>query len=111
MNTHTEVSVRLLEAPSPASPVRFHLPMALGSRVANIALTAQVQMAYACATAARARAQQAAACIEESWPPTPIRSLVLDAYRAQAQSADQLARDILAGARKRCGLAFAGIRA
>ncbi|SPE22822.1 hypothetical protein SBBP1_180007 [Burkholderiales bacterium] len=83
------------------------LPRALGSRVANIVLNAQVQVAYTCAVEARNRAQRATACIERSWPDTPVRRLVLDIYRAQAQSADAVAHGVLEGARRRCGLAFA----
>jgi len=83
------------------------LPLAFGSRVTNIALNAQVQAAYACAIAARSRAQGTAACIERSWPDTPLRRFVLDVYRAQAQSADVLAHEVLHAARRRCGLAFA----
>jgi len=83
------------------------LPLALGSRVANIVLNAQVQAAYACAIAAGNRAQSAAACIEQTWSDTPMRRLILQMYRAQAQSADVLAREVLQGARRCCGLAFA----
>jgi len=85
------------------------LPHALGSRVTNIVLNAQVQVAYACAVDARNRAQRAGACIEQSWPDTPVRRLVLDVYRAQAQSADVVAGAVLQGARRRCGLAFANL--
>ena len=84
-----------------------NLPLALGSRVTNIVWNAQVQAAYAYAIAARSRAQSASACVERSWPDTPLRRLVLDIYRAQAQSADMLAHEVLEGARRRCGLAFA----
>ena len=91
----------------PATLTPTILPLVLGSRVANIVLNAQVQAAYACAVAARSRAQSAAACIERSWPDTPIRGLVIDIYRAQAQSADAMAHEVLEGARRRCGLAFA----
>lgn len=87
------------ESPSPV--------LVLGKRVANIALTAQIQFAYGCAIDAQRRAQCASEHIEKTWPATPLRALVLDAYRAQAQSAARLAQDVLAGARQRCGLAFA----
>jgi len=83
------------------------LPLALGSRVTNIVLNAQIQTAYACAVAARSRAHEAVGCIERSWPDTALRRLVLDIYRAQAQSADDLAHGVLEAARRRCGLAFA----
>lgn len=93
--------------PNPRDLTPTVLPFALGSRVANIVLNAQVQAAYACAVAARSRAQSAAACVERSWPDTPVRRLVLDIYRAQEKSADDLAHEVLKGARRRCGLAFA----
>jgi len=83
------------------------LGLELGKRVTNIVLTAQVQMAYACAVDARDRALRACEGIEKSWPATPVRELVLDGYRAQAQSAAGMAREVLAGAQRRCGLAFA----
>ena len=91
----------------PAALAPTSSPLSLGARVANIVLNAQVQAAYACAVAARERAQSTATCIERSWPDTPVRRLVLDIYQAQAQSADELARDVLEVARRRCGLAFA----
>jgi len=92
---------------APASLALTSLPLAFGSRVANIVLNAQVQAAYACATAARLRAQNAAECVERSWPDTPLRHLVVEIYRAQAQSADVLAHEVLENARRHCGLAFA----
>jgi len=79
----------------------------LGRRVANIALTAQVQFAYSCAIEAQQRAQLAGERIQQTWPATPLRALVLDAYRLQARSAASLAKSVLSGARQRCGLAFA----
>jgi hypothetical protein len=91
----------------PAPPSALELPLLLGKRVANIVLTAQVQLAYACAIDAQERALRAGDCIEQSWPATPVRSLVVDGYRAQAQSAARLAREVLQGARQNCGLAFA----
>jgi hypothetical protein len=78
-------------------------------RIANIVLTAQVQLAYACAQDARECAQNAARCVEGSWPATPLRELVVGAYRRQARSAETIADDVLAGARQRCGLAYACI--
>lgn len=93
---------------TPANPPGpLHLGLELGKRVANIVLTAQVQLAYACAVDARERALRTCQGIEKSWPDTPVRALVLEGYRAQAQSAARLARDVLAGAQRRCGLAFA----
>jgi len=83
------------------------LPLAFGKRVANIALTAQVQFAYACAMDAQSQALSAGERIEKAWPATPLRDLVVKAYRAQAQSAERIAGNVLAGARQRCGLAFA----
>jgi hypothetical protein len=64
-------------------------------------------MAYACAKDAQDRAVRARDCIEKTWPATPVRALVLDGYRAQAQSAGRMAQEVLQGAQRRCGLAFA----
>ena len=83
------------------------LPYHFAARMVNVALTAQVQMAYALAIAASENAEQAASCIEKSWPDTPMRSMVVVSYRAQARDRRQAARDVLARARRRCGLAFA----
>ena len=83
------------------------LPYQLAARVANVAMTAQVQIAYAVAIAASESAERAAACIERAWPDTPVRSLVVQAYRAQVRYRQDAARDVLARARQRCGLAFA----
>ena len=96
-----------LPAPVQAPASALDLPLLLGKRVANIVLTAQVQLAYACAIDAQERANRARDCIEKSWPATPVRALVLDGYRAQAQSAGRMAREVLESARRRCGLAFA----
>ena len=98
-----------VEVPVPALPPAsaLDLPLLLGKRVANIVLTAQVQLAYACAIDAQERALRARDCIEKTWPATPVRALVLDGYRAQAQSAGRVASDVLQGAQRRCGLAFA----
>ena len=98
-----------LAAPPSVPPLSVPLSpgLGLGKRVANIVLTAQVQLAYACAVDARDRALRACDRIENSWPATPVRELVLDGYRAQAQSAARMARDVLTGAQGRCGLAFA----
>jgi hypothetical protein len=82
---------------------------AFGARVANIVMTAQVQVAYAYAMDACTRAHNSTECVERSWPDTPVRELVLNIYRAQEQSAQAVARGVLAGARRRCGLAFAQI--
>lgn len=101
---------------SAAAPGRSHdsglatrMPVALGKRIANIVLTAQVQFAYACAMDARQRAERASSCIQGTWPATPLRELLLDVYRAQAATADAVASGVLARARERCGLAFARI--
>jgi len=90
--------------PAPAT-----LPYQLAARMANVMLTAQVQMAYACAVAASENAARAADCIERAWPDTPLRSLVVQSYRAQASQRAQVARDVLARARRHCGLAYATI--
>ena len=82
---------------------------ALRARVANIALTAQVQVAYSCAQQASERARHAIAGIERSWPDTPLRALVLDIYQAQDSVAQMMARDVLRSARRNCGLAFAAV--
>ena len=103
MNAHP-LDLQLPLAPQ-ASPLE--LGRELGKRVTNIVLTAQVQLAYACAMQAQERAERARHCIEKTWPATPVRDLVLDGYRAQAQSAGRLAREVLDGAQRRCGLAFA----
>jgi FixJ family two-component response regulator len=81
----------------------------LAARMANVMLTAQVQIAYACAVAASQNAARAADCIERAWPDTPLRSLVARAYREQASQRAQAARDVLARARRTCGLAYAAI--
>ena len=83
------------------------LPFHLVARIANVALTAQIQVAHACAIAASENAEHTAACIERTWPDTPMRSIVVQAYRAQARERSQAAGDVLARARRRCGLAFA----
>jgi hypothetical protein len=77
--------------------------------MANVMLTAQVQIAYACAVAASQNAARAADCIERAWPDTPLRALVARAYREQASQRAQAARDVLARARRTCGLAYAAI--
>ena len=82
---------------------------AAAARIANVALTAQVQFAYNCALAARDSAARAADYIETAWPETPLRSLVVAAYRTQLRKSDDTARRILEHARERCGLAFARI--
>jgi hypothetical protein len=81
----------------------------LTARIANVMLTAQVQIAYAYAVAAGENAARAADCIEQTWPDTPLRSLVAQAYRAQASARAQQARDVLGRARRHCGLAYAAI--
>jgi FixJ family two-component response regulator len=81
----------------------------LAARMANVMLTAQVQIAYACAVAASRNAARAADCIERAWPDTPLRALVARAYREQASQRAQAARDVLARARRTCGLAYAAI--
>jgi len=91
--------------PSIENPTPF--PLALGARVANIVLTSQVQMAYACAMDACRRAQRASACVAQSWPDTPLRSLLIDLYGAQEHAAQELAGNVLARARRNCGLAYA----
>jgi len=83
------------------------LPYQLAARMANVVLTAQVQISYACAIAASENAARAADCIEQTWPDTPLRSLTAGAYRAQARARTQAARDVLARARRHCGLAYA----
>jgi hypothetical protein len=94
-------------APRVRADETIRLPMVLSARVANLVMTAQVQLAYACAIDARSSAERALESMERSWPDTPVRQMLQDLYRAQAQSADLLARNVLAGARSRCGLAFA----
>jgi len=96
-----------LPAPLPASTVPMAL--ALRARVANLALTAQVQMAYACTQQAHESTCQSIARIEQTWPDTPLRKLVLQVYRAQADCTRMMECDILASARRNCGLAFARV--
>jgi hypothetical protein len=98
-------SVRTL--PGWRRPHPVALPYHLAARIVNVALTAQVQMAHACAIAASENAERAADCIEQTWPDTPLRSMVVEAYRAQARERLQAAGNVLARARRRCGLAFA----
>ena len=85
----------------------FSPPYQWAARIANVAWTAQVQIAYACAVAASENAESAAASVERAWPDTPLRSLVVQAYRAQARERGNAAREVLARARRRCGLAYA----
>ena len=105
----TTSTLATIDGPSAGheAPDAFAAPLGLGKRVANIAMTAQIQLAYACALDAQGRAQRAIERIEKTWPATPVRALVLNAYRAQEQASARLAKDVLAGARRRCGLAFA----
>ena len=90
---------------SPPATLAFQL----AARMANVMLTAQVQIAYACAVAASDNAARAAESVEQAWPDTPLRSLVARAYREQASQRARAARDVLARARRTCGLAYAAI--
>jgi hypothetical protein len=85
------------------------LPVALGSRLANIVYTAQVQLAYGCADDARHSAERSIARLESSWLAAPVRDLLVEVYRSQADAAARMADQVLANARKRCGLAFAPV--
>jgi hypothetical protein len=105
IDLRTDGSVRALAGRRRPYPVA--LPYHLAARIVNVALTAQVQIAHACAIAASENAERAATCIEQTWPDTPLRSMVVEAYRAQARERLQAAGDVLARARRRCGLAFA----
>jgi len=98
--------VRRLPERSPASPIMLS-SYQVAARITNVALTAQVQIAYGYAVAAGENAERAARCIERTWPDTPLRSLVARAYRAQARARKDVAREVLARARERCGLAYA----
>ena len=93
----------------PAGPLRATLPYRLAARMANIALTAQVQVDYAVAIAASQNAARAADWIEQAWPQSPLRSMTVSAFRSQAQERARAARDVLARARRQCGLAYAAI--
>jgi len=97
------VPAAALEVPSPA----LQAPLALSARVANIVYTAQVQVAYACANQARQSAERSIASIEANWPSSPLREWLLNIYRTQARSAEAMGQELLASARRRCGLAFA----
>jgi len=103
----------MIREPVCASPVVPPHPIALSyrlaARIANVALTAQVQIAHACAVAAGENAERAAECIEKAWPDTPLRALVVQAYREQARNRRQAADAVLVRARRNCGLAFARI--
>jgi hypothetical protein len=88
-------------------PPEARLPLALSARVTNIVYTAQVQVAYACASQARQSAERAIASIEASLPASPLREMLLNLYRAQKDSADAMAQQLLENARQRCGLAYA----
>jgi hypothetical protein len=106
----TDLTIEPATHPAAGSRGSAHpvaLPYRLAARMANVAMTAQVQLAYAVAMAASENSERAAACIERAWPDTPVRSLVVQAYRAQARYRQDAARDVLARARQRCGLAFA----
>jgi hypothetical protein len=85
----------------------FAASQAVSARVRNIALTAQIQAAYASAIAARDAAQRAADAIEQTWPATWLRTLAVETYRLQAKSAQDTADAVLRRARAVCGLAFA----
>jgi len=89
-----------------AAPV-LTMPYPLAARMANVMLTAQVQIAYAAAIAASDNAQRTAEYVERAWPDTPLRSLVARTCREHARERQQAARDVLGRARGRCGLAYA----
>ena len=82
-------------------------PHPFAARMANLVLTAQVQLAHAVAVGAADSAERVAECVERAWPDTPLRALVARTYRAQASERRQAARDVLRHARARCGLAYA----
>lgn len=112
--TTKSIASPALASPSPtpraaAAPwtLGANLPLALGARMANIAYTGQVQFAFACATRTRESARRAIEHIESGWPSSPLRELTLDAYRRQMTSAERLQEEVLARARRSCGLAFA----
>jgi hypothetical protein len=106
----------MIQVPAPGLPwvsgssalaLSYPLPYQLAARMTNVALTAQVQIGYACAIAASESAERAAACTERAWPDTPLRALVVQSYRALARERQAAAREVLARARKSCGLAYA----
>lgn len=107
MNPHAIDSAGAQKAAGSQLDQAVRLPLALRSRMANIAYTAQVQMAYACAANARSCAERSIADIEACWPATPLREMVLSAYRSQARSAEAMAAKVLRDARRVCGLAYA----
>ena len=111
MQPHSMVSV-----PKRVSPGAFaganlgqsvRMPLAVGARVANIVYTSQFQLAYACASNAQQNARRSIDRIRASWPASPLRDVLLNIYEAQERSADAMAHELLAGARRNCGLAFA----
>jgi hypothetical protein len=77
--------------------------------MANAALTAQVQFDYAVATAASESAAHAADWIERAWPQSPLRAMAVSVFRSQARERAQAARNVLARARRQCGLAYAAM--
>jgi hypothetical protein len=93
--------------PSLRPPPAFSLPYQLAARIANVVMTAQVQVAYASAIAAGDNAHRAADYVERAWPDTPLRSLVARTCREHARERRQAASDVLRRARARCGLAYA----
>lgn len=95
-----------VQDPVQAADQALRLPLALGSRVANIVATAQVQWGYACASRLREGAERSIEQIRASWPASPVRDLVEAVYRAQARSAQAAAEDLLSRARRSCGLAY-----
>jgi hypothetical protein len=91
------------------TPSPIALPYHLVARMVNAALTAQIQIAYACAIATSETAERTASYIEQTWPETPMRSLVAQAYRSRARERARAASEVLARARQYCGLAYAAI--
>jgi len=108
MAQHVESLIDLGESVGSMSPREaFAASQAVSGRVRNIALTAQIQAAYASAVAARDAARQAADAIEQTWPDTWLRTLAVETYRLQAQGAQDTADAVLRRARAVCGLAYA----
>ena len=90
-------------APHPCDPIR------LFSRMTNLVVTTQTQLAYACLEDAKRQAGSQIDQIATTWPESPARILVTSALETQRASANALEHQLLALARERGGLAFARI--
>jgi hypothetical protein len=81
--------------------------MRLASRLTNLVLTAQTQVAYACFEDTRRWTTAQINQLEAAWPESPVRDALTVALRTQERSAKALEDQLLTAARQRSGLAFA----